>query len=444
MSEVSGGAGDRAGDRVLAREVLRTRRRASRAPSPLQVVQDWYVGLFIAATLLTMLFAATGPAILRPDCDTAVCLGPGGHDLVAVGAAALAVLAAWAGLRAVGPVSADPGQATWLLSTPADRGLLLRGTVLRALLVAAVAGASWGVLVGFALAGGSGSAAPPAVPVLGCAAVGLLVCLVLGPLALRRQGGSWRPGPASRSVPDVELARAGQVVQAVTAATLMLDGVALEVLAARRRLARRGTRPSRPGAGGALSGVLVHELHALSRRSRQLVTALLGCVGALVAGLLLGRLAGAVLAALAVFAVARTAAGGLSTWLTTPGLRRALPAHPAAVTAVLAGPPFVVAVVGSLVAVGALGLPWWAPPAIALAALAGAMRACDPPPGLGVALSTPGGALHVGLVQRLVLGTDLALAGTALVLIGDATDAGPITLAVCAALLAWQVLRPRD
>lgn len=440
----AGRVGDRVGDRRAAREVLRTRRWASRAPSTLQVVQDWYVGIFIAATLLTMLFAATGPAILRPDCDTAVCLGPGGHDLVAAGAAVLGVLAAVAVLRAVGPVSADPGQATWLLSTPADRGLLLRGTVLRALLVVAVAGASWGVLAGFAVAGGSGASRPPALSVAAGAATGLLVCLVLGPAALHRQGGSWRPGPASRSVPDVELARAGQVVQAVTAATLMLDGVALEVLAARRRLARRGSRRSRPGRGGPLTGVLVHELQALSRRSRQLLAALLTCVGALVAGLLLGRLAGAVLAALAVFAVARTAAGGLTTWLTTPGLRRALPAHPAAVTAVLAGPPFVVAVVAALVAVGALGLPWWAPPAIALAALAGAIRACDPPPGLGVALSTPGGALHVGLVQRLVLGTDLALGGTALVLIGDATDAGPVVLAACVALAAWQVLRPRD
>ncbi|KRE37420.1 hypothetical protein ASG73_06985 [Janibacter sp. Soil728] len=432
------------GDRQAAKEVLRTRRRATHAPSPLQVLQDWYVGLFIAATLLTMLFAATGPAILQPDCDTAVCLDAGGHDVVALVAAALGLLAAVVGLRAVGPVSADPGQASWLLSTPADRALLLRGQVLRVLLVAVVAGASWGVLVGFAVASGAGLSAAPVVSVVACAAVGLLVCLLLTPITLRRQGGSFVSARAARAVPDGELARAGQVVQAVTAATLMLDTVALEVLAARRRLARRGRYASRPGAGGPLPSILVHEFHALARRSRQLLTALLSCVGALVVGLLLGRLAGAVLAALVVFAVARTSAGGLSTWLTTPGLRRALPDHPGAVAAVLAVPPFVMAVVGSLIAVGALGLPWWAPVAFAFAAMAGAMRACDPPPDLGAAFATPGGAVHVGLIQRLVLGPDIVLAGAAVVLIGAAVDQGPLALLACAGLAAWQLLRPRD
>lgn len=433
-----------AGDRQAAREVLRARRRATHAASPMQVVQDWYVGIFMAATLLTMLFAATGPAILRPDCDTAVCLGRGGHDLVAVGMAALGLLVAVVGLRAAGPLSADPGRATWLLSTPADRGVLLRGIVLQVMTVAAVAGAAWGVLAGFALAGGSGSGLSPAVPVVICAVAGLIICLGLVPVTLRRQGGSSILGPAARAVPDLELARAGQVIQAVTAATLMLDSVALQVLAARRRLARRGWYPSRPGAGGALTGLLLHEARALGRRRRQVLGAVLTCVAALVAGLLLGRLAGAVLAALAVFAVARTSAGGLTTWLTTPGLRRAIPEHPAAVTAVLTLPPFVMAMVGSVIAVSALGLSWWAPVVLGLGATAGALRACAPQPGLGVAVSTPGGAVHVGLVMRLVLGTDLALVGAAAMLIGDAVDAGP--LAVCAGLLllGWQVLRPRD
>lgn len=442
MSDVS--AESLVGDRQSAREVMRARRRATHAPSPLQVLQDWYVGLFIAATLLTMLFAATGPAILRPDCDTAVCLGPGGHDVVAAGMAALGLLAAVVGLRAAGPLSADPGRATWLLSTPADRGVLLRGTVLRVMAVVVVAGAAWGVLSGFALASGSGSDLAPAVPVVMCAVAGLLVCLALVPVTLRRQGGSFVLGPAARSVPDPELARAGRVVQAVTAATLMLDTVALEVLAARRRLARRGRYASRTGAGGALVSILIHECHALARRSRQLATALLSCVGALVVGLLLGRLAGAVVAALVVFAVARAAAGGLSTWLTTPGLRRALPDHPAAVAAVLAGPPFVMAVVGSAIAVGALGLSWWAPLGFACAAMAGAVRACDPPPDLGAALATPGGAVHVGLVQRLVQGPDLALVGAAVVLIGDALAQGPLALLACVGLMAWQIVRPRD
>lgn len=442
MSEVSTEV--LAGDRQSAREVLRARRRAAHAARPLQVLQDWYVGIFSAATLLTMLFAATGPAILRPDCDTAVCLGSGGHNLVAVGMGALGVLGSVMGLRAAGPLSADPGQATWLMSTPADRGVLLRGTALRVALVAVVAGASWGVLAGFALAGGAASAVAPVVPIVICAVAGLLLSLVLVPVTLRRQGDSFVLGQAARAVPDTELARAGQVVQAVTAATLMLDSVALEVLAARRRLARRGSHASRSGAGGPLPAVLLHELRALGRRHRQVLGAMLTCVAALVAGLLLGRLAGAVLAALAVFAVTRASAGGLSTWLTTPGLRRAIPEHPAAVTAVLTCPPFVLAVVGSLIAVSALGLSWWAPLVLALGATAGALRACAPPPGLGVALSTPGGAVHTGLVLKILRGTDLALVGAAAMLIGDAVDAGPLAICAGLLLLGWQVMRPRD
>lgn len=442
MSEVS--APTLVGDRDAARRVLRERRRAVHAPGIGQVVQDWYVGIFVAATLLTMLFAAAGPAILRPDCDTAVCLGTTGHDAVALGAAVLGLLAAVLALREVGPVSADRGRATWLASTPADRGVLLRATVLRVGAVATVAGGAWGVLAGFALAGGAGAAFAPAVPVIACAVAGLLLALLLVPVALWRQGGSPAPARAARAVPDAELARAGQVVEAVTAATVMLEGVALEVLVARRRLAGRGSHRSRPGLGGPLVGVLVHELRALVRRSRTVLAALLACAAALVGGLLLGRLAGALLAALAVFALVRTAAGGLSTWLTTPGLRRALPAHPVAVATVLAGPPFALAVVGAEIALAALGLPWWAPLVVALSATAGAMRACDPPPGLGVVVSTPGGALQVGLVQRLLQGTDLALAGAAVALIGEAVDAGPLTLLVGIGLVGWQLTRSRD
>lgn len=433
-----------AGDRAAAHELLRARRRAVHAPSIWQVAQDWYVGVFIGATLLTMVFAATGPAILRPDCDTAVCLGAGGHDLVALGAAALGCVAAVVGLRAVGPLSATAGARTWMLSTPADRAVLLRGAVLRVMLGAAVAGGAWGALIGFAVASGRGSGTPPAVPVVLCAVLGLLLTLVLVPVTMRRQGGSSILGPSARAVTDAELARAGQVVGALTTSTLMLDGAALEVLAARRRLARRGRHPSRPGRGGGLIGLLVHEGRAILRRRRQVLVALTACLGALVVGLLLGRLAGTALAALAAFHVVRASAGGLTIWLTTPGLRRALPHHPAAVTAVLASAPFVLAVVGAGIAVSALGLAWWAPLLIALCATAGAMRASDPPQGLGVVVSTPGGAVHTGLVLRLVHGTDLALLGALGALIGDALDAGPLAVSIGLLLLGWQVLRPRD
>ena len=432
------------GDRQAAREVVRARRGAEHAAGWGQILQDWYVGLFITATLLTMLFAATGSAILTPDCSSALCLDPGGYRILAAGLALLGGLAMVAGLRAVGPASADRGQATWLMSTPADRGVLLRGSIARVCLAAVVAGGSWGVLVGFALAGGSGGEGRALPVVLAAAAGGLVVTLLLLLVALRRQGGSVAPAASARAVPDAELARAGDVVGAITSSTLMLDGSAIALLSARRRLAGRGRYASRQGAGGPLVGVLVHDLRGLRRRVDRVLVAVLGCAAALAVGLLLGRFVGAVLAAVAVFALALVGAGGLGTWLSAPGLRRALPAHPAAVTAVLALPPFVLAVLGSAIAFLALGLPWWGPVLLALGATAGVIRASDAPSPLGPAVATPAGAVHMGLVTRLVRGTDLALVSAAVALMADAVDAGPAVLALGVLLLGWQVLRDRD
>lgn len=432
------------GDRAAAREVLRARRRATHPAGPWQVVQDWYVGLFITATMLTMLFAATGGAILTPDCDTAVCLPPGGYRLVALAMAVVGVAGLGRAAREAGPASTDPGRATWLLASPADRGVLLRGPIAQTGGVVLVMGASWGVLVGFALAGGSGGGAHVVGPVLACAAGGLACALVVLPVALWRQGGRLHPSAAARAVPDAELARAGVVVGAVSASTLMLDTVALDVLATQRRLARRGRYPSGAGRGGPLVGMLRHELRALRRRAPRLALAMLTCLGALVAGLLLGRFLGVVLAALAAFVATRAAAGGLATWVTTPGLRRAVPLGPVAVTTVLALPPFVVAVLASVVGLSALGLPWWSPLLLASGVLAGVLRSHDPPPDLGVAISTPGGAVQTGLVQRLVLGTDLALLSALVLLLADAHGLGAPAVLVGVGLLAWQVGRSRE
>lgn len=444
MTERSADSEVLVGDVAAARAVLRGRRDAVHTASWGQVIQDWYVGIFITATLLTMVFAATGGAILTPDCDTVTCLGGSGYRALATGLAVAGVVGLWIGLRAAGPTSSDPGRATWLLSTPADRGVLLRGAITSATFVAVVLGSSWGALVGISLAGGSGHAGGALPVVLTATGGGLLATLVLVAVTLHGQGGSVVPTRAARAVPDADLARAGQVVQAVTASTLMLSGTALQALAARRRLARRGRYVSGHGSGGALAGLLVHELRALRRRSGRVLVMLTGCVGALAVGLLMGRLAGVVVAALTVFAAARASGGGVTMWVGSPGLRRSLPAHPAAVSAVLVVPPLAIALLGSLVALLGLGLPWWAPVLLALGATAGTLRAGDPPPGLGVALATPAGAVHTGMVAGLVLGTDLALASAAAVLIADAVAAGPLVLVLGAALLAWQVLRDRD
>ena len=81
---------------------------------------------------------------------------------------------------------------------------------------------------------------------------------------------------------------------------------------------------------------------------------------------------------------------------------------------------------------------------LALGATAGVIRASDAPSPLGPAVATPAGAVHMGLVTRLVRGTDLALVSAAVALMADAVDAGPAVLALGVLLLGWQVLRDRD
>lgn len=435
---------DLAGDASAARAALRALRGGEHSAGWGQILQDWYVGLFVAGTLLTMLFAATGPSILRPDCATTTCLTDEQHLWLAAGMSVLGTLAAALALRATGPAWSDPDRMTWLASTPADRGVLLRGGVARVGVVAVIATGAWGVLVGFSLAVGLGVAQSPVVPVLVASAAGVVVGLLLTAGVLAWQGRTRPVLPAVRAVPDAELLRAGQVAGAVGASTLILDGAALEVVSTRRRLARRGRYRSRAGAGGAVTGALVHECRALLRRWPRVLTGLAACAAALVVGLLLGRLAGVLVTALVTLLLARVAGGGVRTWVATPGLRRAVPAHPAAVAAALAVPPFVMVGVGSALALLPLGLGWWAPVAVGLGITAAAVRAAEPPPAeMGVVLATPAGPLSSGLVRSVVHGPDLALAVGVLVLAADARGLGVLALAGGSGLLAWQVLRPR-
>lgn len=434
-----------AGDRTAARAAMRAQRGAIHGAGWGQVLQDWYVGLFTAATLLTMVFAGTGGAILTPDCADSTCLSSGGYQAVAAGLAVSGVLALALLLRLAGPASGDSARAVWLLAAPADRAVLLRGPLLRMLALGSLVGGVWGLLVGIAAAGGVGDPAVAIGSVVLIGVVGLLVGALLVHLTLWRQGGSLAPASAARGVRDAELARAGQVVGAVTAATIMLDSTALDVLATRSRLARRGRFASRPGAGGALMGVLVHEMRALRRCSGRVILSSGTCVVALVAGVLLGRLIGVLVASAATFLIARAAAGGLRAWLGSPGLRRAVPTPPEAVAAVLALPALVVSVVAAMLSLLGLGLPWWGGVLLGCGALAGVVRSCDPlPPELGLVLTSPVGAIPTGLIMRFVHGPDLALGAGLVLLAAHALELGLVMVLLGPALLAWQLMRPRD
>ena len=88
-----GPPGDLVGDRASARAAVRAVRGGTHTAGWGQLLQDWYVGAFVTATLLTLLFAATGPSILRPDC-AATCLSGTQHRWMAVAMGLLGAVAA--------------------------------------------------------------------------------------------------------------------------------------------------------------------------------------------------------------------------------------------------------------------------------------------------------------------------------------------------------------
>ncbi|MGO4132619.1 hypothetical protein AB4Y70_14055, partial [Janibacter sp. YAF2_2] len=67
-----------------------------------------------------------------------------------------------------------------------------------------------------------------------------------------------------------------------------------------------------------------------------------------------------------------------------------------------------------------------------------------PPPGLGLVVATPGGALPMGLVRAVVHGPDLAVGVGLLVLAADARGLWSLAVGATLALLGWQLLRPRE
>src|SRR5690606_4272347 len=94
----------------------------------------------------------------------------------------------------------------------------------------------------------------------------------------------------------------------------------------------------------------------------------------------------------------------------SPGLRRLVTASHLWVSAALGVVPLLVSVAVSLPTLLLLGVPAWAVLHLALGGLAATMRAADPAdPDLGVVMSTPMGAMPVGLLRTVLHGPDLAL-----------------------------------
>lgn len=423
-------------ERQVAAELLRTVRGAGHRRGWGTILQDWYVGLFSVATLLLMVIGGTSGAILSPTCSSTRCLAEDHYRVAAVASALLGGLGLLLAIRAAGPAWADAPRRRWLLSTPGDRSVLLRGPLARSLAVAVALGALLGAGIALIDAGGEGRLTPARAVIAG--GVGAVVALAAGWLGLLAQSGSWLPRRALRRVPDRELARAGARVDGAVSAVAMMDASGLGAASDLRAASRRGRHRSRPLRGSATTSLLMLSGLASARSARRLGGPIAGLLVAVVGGLLLGSLVAVIalgLAALALTAALARVALGLAE---SAALRRHLPADPRAGLAAALALPIGVASLILTAATWAVGLPLWAGVHLALVGAMAALRRTDPPPpSLGLVIATPAGALPTGLIHRLVHGPDLAIGGALLLLLPIAGFAHPaLCLAVAVAGLA--------
>lgn len=492
----------RGGDDVAAHEVLDAFARArSRARDRGERFTDLYVWVFCGVLLAvwTLSFARetfTGRVCSAADGVGCVLQEHPAYVALAVALAGVGVLLLVAG--SVGPVSAERAFARWMLSTSAERSVLLRGSVAGAVIGTALGGVVVGLLVSMAARGGDVEPGPAGVGALCGAAVGVLVPLVLvRPQAARPYGDApgsragatlvavglgllaWvlmeapladpvrvrvspgavyaaamaalvvglavlvttlRRGGVLAELSDAQLARGREVVDAVVDSTVMLDPAMVTGLQRRRADRVRGRHTSRRLTGRGAVAFLVADLRQVRRRWRSLVPAVLLVPGLLVVGEGFGYGGAALAAALGAAWVGRRTGQGLRVWLSSSGLRRTVRLPELAVTAALTVAPAVACTVVTVPTVVLVGGPWWAGIHLASAGLAATMRSADPVPlEVGAVVTTPAGALPTGLLTSTLHGPDLALVlGLALLLVSD-----PWVLVLSVAALTWQVTRQR-
>ncbi|WP_380168450.1 DUF6297 family protein [Jannaschia sp. R86511] len=482
-----------------ARRLLRVRREAARRrrPSWRERLTGWYLGLLTVAVVGAMAVAALLHVGAGVTCTApAPCLTPSARPLLAAGLAVLALGALLLAGRRLGPVSASPGEVTWLLSSPAARGRLLRPALLRVLLVGAVPGAAAGTVVALVGAGPTGPGGAPAaaasVLAVAAAAGAAVAVAALSALVLRQAAA---PGPRARSGRDQQ--HLGRSVVAVGAAACavavllpgalpatglsaataalpllgpgLLAAAALAVAAVRaldrlpvtaltagasarhdvsgawRRLdtdallldggnPTTSRRPSRLArTGGVWSALVVVGALGATARPERLLDALVWLVLPLVVASLLGPSVGAAAATAAALVLGSRLAGPLRRTTRSTALTRALPPDGRAARAALLVAPTALLGLWALLAVPVLGQPWWAAPVVALAAAAGTVRAASPAPGLaGAVVMTEAGPMALGTVGDPLRGADAAALAVLPLLLGAPAWA---VLAAPAALL---------
>lgn len=459
-------------------------------------LEQAYVFL-VGVLVLGGMLVAGGENLLQGDgCAGGTCLQPDGRPALA-GAVVLAgwgVL--WRSLVAAGPVGASRAEASWLLTTPADRARLLLPAWLRAAGSSLLAGAVLGWLTVTALYASSaallqvaGAIGTGAVVGLGTASVAAIVqeaglgrgrgarapwlfAMVLAAgcaaQALVRRGSVQNSAApfgvvatptvvavlvtsivaavvclwvAVRSLPRltlVDLTAAGDVQTGIQGAVLLLDAGHARS-ASGGTPGRTGMVRSRAGAGVGAWALLHRQLLLLLRRPAVLPAAAgLLLVPALVQ-LLAGPVLAVVVAVLVGIRVARSTAGPLHVVAGSGGLARSLPFPDIALTGLLIVLPGVALLGWTGVLVLLLDQPTWAAVSVTAAVLAALVRSARPADfsSTGALMMTEAGPVPVGLVARLVRGPDVALLAISPLLL----QLGPVAALTLPVLLLVTVVR---
>ena len=405
-----------------------------------------------------------------------------------------------AAAQAIGPVMVTPATGAWLLTTPIDRGPLLRARLLSAAASAAVACAAVVAVIGLlagltyaeigVLAAGTGivGGAVTAGAALGQARDGrptrlvafLLAALTAGWLLLvaldvePSTTTDWLAHPAGWSAAGVagaalvvllvraaaraprllraQLVPGGSLLASLSGALAGLDlSLAYDVLVARRWRTRATVRPSRGGPGGALA--LVWRDVVRLRRAP-------GAFAALVAALLVPYVVlrldlddTIVLAsALAAFLCGLWSFSALRTTGRNPGLVRCFPMSLAEVRSATLVVPGGLLLLWSLAAAPAIGQSLdgatfadtlfvaVATGATALAAIARWMLA--PPPDYSMPLiASPTGAIPTGLIGSALRGFDIVFLGVVPMLVAPDTRGALVSLALTGSVVSYLVAR---
>jgi hypothetical protein len=454
---------------VTVRELRRDVRgwRRARATAPLsQIVEDAYVWVFSALVVGSEVGSVLVNLSRESDsaCTTAGCQGA--RAMLPWLVASLAVVAVLGTARMLGPVFVTPAVGSWLLTTPIDRGGLLRPRFLSVASAAAVAVA----LPTVAAAALSGMAAAPAallvvvtaavggVAVAGAAlaqaarpsATSLVAWLLAGAtwLALVATGDG-RPlvsepvhrldptlwallagaavavGAASllavrrlTSLPARTVTPGGRLVPAVSGALASLDpALAYDVVQVHLARARGFVRSHRGGPHG-LAAVCWRDVTRLRRSPRPTLVLLAGVAVPVAAWRAGAGTVDVLVATLVGFVAGVPLVGSLRSWTLTPSLVRTLPFRTDQVLhAALVVPACVLLGYGLAVipVLHAAGVGWsdavLVGPAVGVVALTSGVRwiAGRPPDYSRPLVSTPAGGVPTNLYGSVVRGFDVLL-----------------------------------